>query len=458
MSTNALTIPVVKTAQAEAGGSYVNTVILCLLLVAVPFKNAAYLVPPAFIVLQALAGDVRFVARTLFWASLGICLATITVMIDSLAAREVNLPGLLFGFLSFASLAVILGLRSDFTISPAAWQRLKTAVAWFVILQSLIGFMQFAASRDPDAVCGTFGLLDFRGGVTIAQVYLTFNLFAMVMYLLTDMRGMLAKTAIVIGLLACALAHSGHQTVFFIASLFIVGLLQMRFKDTLKLGVMILLVTVLLANVAKIHWSDIGDWYSKAVVEEDSPKKMVTRSALEIMSSPKNLFMGVGLGQYSSRAALISSGTYLTTELPAVLTGTSAYYRDFVSPARYEYDLYGETSAISAPYCSALNIVVELGLPLAAFFLFIVSKQLYRNWCLAHSTDPRTRAIGLWANVGLVFFVLCCFIENYLEFPQAIFVPALLYVAAQATARRDVSDRSFIGSSKRGFVAGEGDA
>ena len=39
----------------------------------------------------------------------------------------------------------------------------------------------------------------------------------------------------------------------------------------------------------------------------------------------------------------------------------------------------------------------------------------------------------MWANVGLVFFVSCLFIENYIEFPQAIFLPALLYFAALST-------------------------
>jgi hypothetical protein len=33
-----------------------------------------------------------------------------------------------------------------------------------------------------------------------------------------------------------------------------------------------------------------------------------------------------------------------------------------------------------------------------------------------------------------VFFVACCFIENYVEFPQAIFLPALLYCAALSSA------------------------
>lgn len=437
MSTNVISAPMLRSAEAEAGDSFVNSVLVCLLLIAMPIKNSAYLVPPVFIAMQMLSGNMRFVGRTLLWWSVLVCISTLSILIDSLSGKEVNLPGLYFGFLTFASFVVILALRSDFTISPAHWRGLRIAVAWFVIIQSLIGMMQFAMSGDPDTVCGTFGLLDFRGGVTIAQVYLTFNLFAMVMFLLTDMRGLLAKSAIVVGLLACALAHSGHQIVFFVASLTLVGALQMRLRDVAKLGALLLVLVVLTANVSMIYWSDIEGWYRKAVVEEDSPKRMVTLSAVEVMSGPKNLLLGVGLGQYSSRAALITSGNYLSTELPRSLTGTSDYFRDFILPARYEYQQHGEGSAISEPFCSALNLIVELGVPLAALLLFAVSKQFYRNRLLTRSTDSHTRAVGLWANVGLVFFVLCCFIENYVEFPQAIFLPALLYVAAKASTRTE---------------------
>ena len=77
-----------------------------------------------------------------------------------------------------------------------------------------------------------------------------------------------------------------------------------------------------------------------------------------------------------------------------------------------------------------MTLIVEFGAVLSLLLLFAMSLQFYRNWRLARSANAHTRAVGLWANVGLVFFVLCCFIENYVEFPQAIFLPALLYVAA----------------------------
>jgi hypothetical protein len=435
MSTIALAADYSRSEAKAAGDAFVDAVYVSLPLVALPIKNAAYIAPLVFIAMQWYSGNFAFVRRVLLWICLAVSLSTVSIMIDSFYGRGVSSPGVIWGVLTFASLAVMLSLRADFTISPARWQNLRIAVAWFVIAQSVLGMLQFAVSGIPDRVSGTFGLFDFRSGVTIAQVYLTFNLFAMVMFLLTDAAGLLSKIAIGLGLIACSLAHSGHQTMFLMASLALVGMLQLRIQDFAKLASVSLVVFGLTITVSSIYWEEVQRWYQKAAVAEESTKKMVTISAVEIMSTPKNILLGVGIGQFGSRAALIATGEYLSVALPDRLTGESEYYIDHIRPAEYVDKKTGEGSAISKPYYSALNLIVEFGVPLTLLLVFAASAQFYRNWQLTRSFDSHTRAVGLWANVGLVFLVLCSFIENYLEFPQAIFLPILLYVAAQTSTR-----------------------
>jgi hypothetical protein len=436
MSTNVLTAGNFRSAETDAGDAFADAILACLVLIALPIKNLAYLVPPIFVAMQLLSSNVRFVERTFLWGCLMVSLSSVSILIDSFNGQVVNAPGLLFGILTYAPLAVMLGLRSNFTVSPARWRALKNAVVWFVIIQSVIGLMQFAASGLSDAVCGTFGLLDFRGEVTIGQVYLTFNLFAMILFLLTDAAGTMPKVAIVAGLLACAVAHSGHQTLFLMASLAVVGVMQMRFVDVLKLGAVLAVIVGLTVTLSSIYLDDAENWYQKIVLDEDSPKRMITVSAGEIMLSPKNLLLGVGLGQFGSRAALISSGEYLTMQLPTALVGESGYYRTFIQPGNLEHLESGEGSAISKPYFSVLNLIVEGGVPLAIFLLMATAIEFFRNRKLSKSPDSHTRFVGILANVGLLFFVLCCFIENYVEFPQAIFLPMLLYVAARSRTKR----------------------
>jgi hypothetical protein len=435
MTTKILAAPYPSWAETDSGDAFVDSTLVCFLIVALPFKNLAYFAPLIFIMMQLFWGDYGFVKRALMWGCALICISATSILCDSLSGQTVNVPGLMFGILTYASLVVMLALRLDFTISPVRWHGLRRAVSWFVIIQSVIGLIQFAISRDADAVCGTFGLFDFLCNITIAQVYLTFNLFAMILFLLIDRRGTLENIAIVLGIVVSILAHSGHQTLFLMASLACVGMLQLRLKALVKIVGFLFALVMLTASVSSIYWSDIEGWYQKVAVDDDSPKRLVALSAKEIMSSPKNLLLGVGMGQFGSRAALISSGDYLTIPLPVALVGESDYFRKSVQPARDAFAEYGETSAMSAPYCSALNLIVEFGLPLTLFILFAVAVEIFWNWRQSRSVDPHTQSVCVLGNVGLILFVLCCFVENYVEFPQAVFLPGLLYFAARASMR-----------------------
>jgi hypothetical protein len=434
MSTYAITTDRHHSTATDVGASFVDALFVSMIVAALPVKNLAYLAPPLFILLQALWGNRTFLWRTVFWGSLIFCVSALSITIDTMAGRVVNPPGMLWG--------ALLALRPDFSITTERWKSLRCVVSWFVIIQSLLGVLQFLASGDQDAVCGTFGLFDFLGGVTIAQVYLTFNLFGMIMFLMADKRTRLDYFAIVIGLMACLLAHSGHQTLFFIAALAIVGMLQMRLRDTLKLGAVMAVLVTLMFSVSSITSGDMNEWQRKLLREDDSPKRIVTISAVQLMTGPKNLLLGTAIGQYASRAALMSSGGYLSADLPTMLKGESQYFRQFVLPALYEFEDHGEGSAISQPSYSVMNLIVELGLPLALVLCFVLAYNFYRNWQLARSDDPHARAVGMWANVGLVFFVACSFIENYVEFPQAIFLPALLYFAALSTTKSPTENRT----------------
>lgn len=89
---------------------------------------------------------------------------------------------------------------------------------------------------------------------------------------------------------------------------------------------------------------------------------MAVDGGLEILSNPKNLIIGTGLGQYSRRAALVSSNEYQDRKLPSFLAGQSTYYRAHIPEANDVFKATGEGSAISMPYFSLLSIFVETGL------------------------------------------------------------------------------------------------
>ena len=64
MSTYAITTNRYQATETDAGDSFVDAVFVSLILVALPIKNLAYIVPPIFFVLQAFWGNDGFVRRT----------------------------------------------------------------------------------------------------------------------------------------------------------------------------------------------------------------------------------------------------------------------------------------------------------------------------------------------------------------------------------------------------------
>jgi hypothetical protein len=367
--------------------------------------------------------------------------SSVSLLWDSLRSYEVNVPGMLFAILTYLPLIMIFAERLNKPIDDRLFGRFVKIACWFVIIQSLIGFVQFAISGNPDAVCGTFGLFDFlEGGITITQVFFTFTMFGMILLLFIAPLNRLSLFAILIGLLTCALAQSGHQTMFFITSLAVLGLTRITRPMSVLISASVVAVAFAATMIAYPRTLEhTREWFDKVVYSSQSPKRMAIEGGLTTLADAKNLVLGTGLGQYSSRAALISSNKYLTIQLPAILSGVSSYHSRFIVPANAFFREVGEGSAISKPYFSLLSLFVELGLVQFAVLAGIIAVAFFQNLRLMRSRLRTVARVGFVANVGIVFFLLCCTIENYAEFPQATFIPFLLYVTAVSKAKTDLA-------------------
>jgi hypothetical protein len=147
------------------------------------------------------------------------------------------------------------------------------------------------------------------------------------------------------------------------------------------------------------------------------------------------MLIGTGLGQYCSRAALMSSNQYLNVPLPDFMVGKSDYFDDHISPSLILFEEVGEGSAMAKPYMTMLSLPVELGLILTAALFAVFAWNVFRCARVMTTNSGEVGSIGFVMMVGIVFFVLCCFIENYAEFTQAIFIPIILFIVAGSRAR-----------------------
>ena len=410
--------------------------VFSLVLISIPIKNFAYVLPPLYLMAQLLRYDTSTAVRTLLLLVFAALVSCLSLFFDTMRGQGTNLAGLLVGLVTLLPLFMMAADRFQTLVDDALFRRVSRLVASFVIVQAIIGVGQLLVSGNPDAVTGTLGLLDIHTeSITIVQLYFGFLMLSMVLFLLIDFDTWLAKVAIVAGLVAAAVSQSGHQTVFFVAALGIWAVIQSRRIDVL-VGTGCLLATLVALVLAfyPTTASNTQQWYEKTLRNPESPKRIAVEGAASILSEPKNLILGAGIGQYSSRAALITSGEHLSRPLPPFLVGQSDYYREHLRPGLDSFNERGEGSAISKPHFSWLTVATEFGIVQLLALIMLAFVSLRRCVRLMNSPCPETARAGLLLCAGATFFLLCCTVENYLEFPQAIFVPYLLVSLAVAWA------------------------
>jgi hypothetical protein len=417
----------------------------CLIVVSLPIKNFAYVAPAIYLLIMWLHGEYGIVRRVALLGSAIVTISLFAIYWDHLGGRTVNFAGLWFGLITYAPLAILLCETFDRNIDGPAYDRYVAVCAWFILFQSFIGVLQLLATRNPDAVCGTFGLLDgSQQQITIAQVYFTFTIIGMILFVVPAANGWLPRVAIAVGALVCVLAQSGHQIIFLVLALLVCGLRRITHFGTLVRT--FAAAAVLAFLVLQIYPDTIWlarEWYEKVTDTSQSPKWLALEGAASVMEEPKNLLFGTGLGQYSSRAALISSDEYLNVKLPGFLTGRSEYFDRYIRPPIALFEEIGESSAIAKPYMSVMSLPVELGLLLTILLIAAICHSVV--WCtrVMAGEDEQLRRIGFTMLVGVLFFVLCCFIENYAEFSQAVFAPFLLFIVAGSRAQTMVRAAEF---------------
>jgi hypothetical protein len=409
--------------------------IALIVIVAFPGKFLFYISPGILILISVFAGG--FIR---FWRLIGItlgivALSLITIAFDMVDGAHANMPGLIFGIIMYLPIFILCSLSKDFRVSECFAWRLANACLVFILLEAVIGAAQWVIAHDPDLVSGTFGLFDIATNErTISQVNFCFTLFCMTIYCAMWIHKGRMKLGCGVALAAALAAETAHQTVFFMAlmpALAVTG--GRRFR---RLAASIVVVVALVA-AAFIFDPQIGEnadgWAYKVLLMPTSPKRLSVTGAVEMMEG-KNLLLGVGLGQFSSRAAILSSGSGASFNLPKMLVDTSTYYERFMKLPVFTYRQNGESSAMSMPYFSALSVITEFGVVIAAVFLLKIVQAVIENFRLGAASQA-ARRVSCYCNFFIGFLFLCSFIQNYLELTQAIMIPILLYIVSKARLR-----------------------
>jgi hypothetical protein len=165
----------------------------------------------------------------------------------------------------------------------------------------------------------------------------------------------------------------------------------------------------------------------------DHPKAEVLQRALVEMPReyPAMRFIGLGPGQFSSRAALIATGFYFggitdPKSLPFIREQVSAPLSDYLLDLWIDASdeaRYGNSST-AKPFFSWVSVYTEFGAPLfiGIFVYCLVLVKRMRGF----ARTPEQKWLAASAGTGIVFFLLMGFQENYWEVPQAVLVGLML--------------------------------
>jgi len=408
--------------------------IALIVIVAFPGKFLFYISPAVLILISLFVGG--FVQ---FWRLVGIlfgivALSLATIAFDLMDGGHANMPGLVFGVITYLPIFILWSLSKDFRVSEGFAWRLANACLVFILLEGAVGAAQWVIAHNADLVSGTFGLFDTVKEHTISQVNFCFTLFCMIVYCAIWIHKRRMKLGCGVALAVALLASAAHQTLFFMAlmpALAVTGGRRFR-RLAASIGIMgALFVGTFFFDPAIVE--HIEGWADKVLLNPTSPKRLSVTAALELMQG-KTLLLGVGLGQFSSRAAILTAAGGTTFSMPKILVDTSTYYERFMKLPVFLFQQNGEGSAMAMPYFSVLSVITEFGLVIAAMLLFKMVQTVIENIRLG-AASPEAWRVSCYCNFFIGFLFLCSFIQNYLELTQAIMIPVLLYIVSKARLR-----------------------
>jgi len=157
-------------------------------------------------------------------------------------------------------------------------------------------------------------------------------------------------------------------------------------------------------------------------------------------NKPYQYYIGLGPGQYCSKASLILSDTYLNSNIPRFLKSVSPDLEKYILPIWLEYkERKWKAGSTYFPFYSWLTVYGELGILgciVILVSLFSFCRRLLKN------VNQENFILVLGIFIVVIYIFLLGIQDNYWEWAQFI-LPILILVKALyylAIRRRDVDD------------------
>lgn len=403
-----------------------------------PSKLLAYFAPIVVIIcFLAIAKRANTLKRVLAIAMFsGLLISFYTLAGDSFA-----FPSAIVQILTYSAFIVTFAIDHRYLTNPLLHNKIEKFISYVALAQSFVGIMQAIYSfvqtgtfdsNSGDAVAGTISASLSPDG-TMSNYMFGVNFTFILLFLLPSLLyKRKRKITVLLVALTFILASVLHVMIFCIIS-FVAAFIfcwpalpKGRIQVILPLfGSGLVVVSILFLST---NWSLLPRLI-RGVTDGEFPRALAYDRVFGVMMSkyPLMPIVGLGPGQFSSRAAAMASGYYLggfdnPRQLPLLPASMSPafnnYLLDLWIQSRYS------AGSTSQPFSSWLAIYTEHGGLVSIAVIIILGYHILNAVLLAYRTKQRWTGTVVCA--AMLFLFLLGFQDAYWEVPQAILVGVML--------------------------------
>jgi hypothetical protein len=431
-----------------------------------PIKALAYVLPGLFTLWMALHGGIRI--NRMFAILIAIAVAAAAY---DLIVREFLIVNYVVVVVTYSTVIPILVIDNRWVASRALLEKMLAVMAPMILVQGAIGIVQAVhgavqggtfSSANGDHVTGTI-YLHFGVEGAFSNPMFAVNMALMMLACLSLPRALdgRRRTALLVGAAALVLASVVHVLVFFVGAVVAAVLLVSRRRSTgegsgprNQLLVLVVLISGLSYFALPENVTAISS-VTESTLDLDAadiPRAIMIGRVLGDLADedPRQPYIGLGPGQFSSRASLIMSGEYLGGDQakapPFVTPRATRLANDYCVALMLAWrDAERDTELVvgstQQPFFSWLSIYTETGLLGMVVVFGSVVRVLLRMRARIR-TRPELRFQALLCCAGILLLVLLGWQANYWEIPQAILVGVLALKVMYANVMYPLDDRA----------------
>jgi hypothetical protein len=427
--------------------------LLAIILTFLPFKAIAFTIPFIFFLLLLVRSKSGLLIKKFTFLVLisGAVLSGYFVIYLFEDHTFIVSNGIL-SFISYSSFLILFLIPKNIISEKYNYEFYVKVLLPFMLVEGLYGISQrtisfFKGINHGDLVEGTINPLSAFVGSTsgFGNQFFTINLIFLLIfcfpYVYKEKKGMFSYGT---AFLAVILASVGHAFYSLILAVILV-LVYYEGKSVLvrpkRLMIMVAIPALMVIAIATFDEKVYNDSARQANLffSGDTPKSKAIEIVFQKVSKEYSFMHSIGLGpgQYSSRAGLIASGHYgplseFFLKLPFFNLGMTEAFRENVLHYWLDYQDnsgYGN-STMNRPFLSLLSLYSEFGaFTLTALMVLVAyyihqSKKMYRK---AKKMKEQTNMLLCYVfSTSLLFLIFIGLYENYYEAPQGVFIGTLL--------------------------------